>query len=459
METTESGHHSPLSIAPSLTLRLLYSGDAGVVMAPVRALRPGETQLGREVPPALGIGLCEDRRASRMHAVIHTDASGGQVRLVDAESKNGSFVNGRREQECVLRDGDVVRVGNSFLLLRCEPARQVDAEVPSLLGSSPAIRAARDAIAQGARSGATVLLLGESGVGKEVAAQALHRLSRRPGPLVAVNCAAIPEALAESQLFGHVPGSFTGARTAQDGYFRSAHGGTLFLDELGELPLSMQAKLLRVLEDRNVMPVGGTRAVTVDIWLLAATNRDLIEAVNAGRFRGDLYARLAQVVVPLPPLRQRREDVLPLLLHLIGVPKVKLSPELVEALLLHPWPFNVRELGQIATLLRTAVPGATELDLPLVAERLAANARVGTAPARPAPPHHAQKTPAEPDPLDDLDGSPKPPAPPLTREELEGLLREHKGNVSKVAQAAQRSRRQIDRWMEQYGFARKHYLD
>jgi hypothetical protein len=258
------------------TLGLLFSGDAGIVRGVFRALRPGETQLGREVAEELGIGLFSDRRASSVHAVIRMQGDEKTLTLHDCESKNGSFVNGRRVQVCELRDGDLLRVGNSFLLLRYQPARPTDAKVPRLLGTAPAMATLRHGIAEAAKVGATVLLLGESGTGKEVAARSLHELGRNKGPLLAVNCAAIPEQLAESQLFGHVAGAFTGARTPHDGYFRSAHGGTLFLDELGELPPALQAKLLRVLEERQVTPVGGSRPLAVDVWLLAATNRDLI---------------------------------------------------------------------------------------------------------------------------------------------------------------------------------------
>lgn len=198
MQTTETDKPTASVPLSCPTLRLLYSGSAGVVDLPGRVLHPGVLQLGREVAEAQGIGLSADGRASRVHATVRTDADGQRVKLLDADSKNGSFVNGQRIKESQLEDGDVVRVGNSLPLLRYEPARQVDALVPRMLGSSPAIRAARDAIVQAAKSGAGVLLLGESGTGKEVAAQALHQLGGRKGPLIAVNCAAIPAELAES---------------------------------------------------------------------------------------------------------------------------------------------------------------------------------------------------------------------------------------------------------------------
>ena len=441
MNTTETGPAQTLALTSFPTLRLLFAGGVGVSAAPGRVLKVGATKLGRDVGEREGIGLPADGRASRLHAVVRTGSDGREVVLTDEGSKNGSFVNGQRTAECALRDGDVLRIGNSFFLLRYEAALQPDAGVPGLLGSAPAVRSLRKALSRVAPTDATVLLLGESGTGKEVAAQGVHRLSGRSGPFLAINCAAIPEHLAESELFGHAAGAFTGARAAQPGYFRAAQGGTLFLDELGELSLPLQAKLLRALEQRQVTPVGSTQAVSVDVRLLAATNRDLEEAVRAGRFRGDLYARLAEIVVSLPALRHRREDVLPLLVHLLGDPRAQLTPELVDALLLYPWPFNVRELTKVATQLRICSDGTGVLELSLVADRLQPERAV----SRPAT-GGSVEAPAEPA-TEDAD----PRRPPPTRDELARLLREHGGVVSKVARAVGRSRRQVDRWIEQHG--------
>jgi DNA-binding NtrC family response regulator len=438
------------------TLRLLYAGGVGAVEEPGLVLHQGVTQLGREAASPDGVSLPQDRCASRVHATIELPASGSPPRLVDGGSRNGTFVNGRRVSECLLSDNDVIRIGNSLLLLRMVPAAQGDAEVPGLLGCSPAVRTLRQAVAKAARSSATCLLLGESGTGKEVVAQALHKLSERKGPLIAVNCAAISESLAESQLFGHVPGAFTGARTAQDGYFRSAHGGTLFLDELGEMPMPLQAKLLRVLEERQVTPVGSTRPLPVDACLIAATNRDLLSGIRSGSFRGDLYARLAQVLIRLPPLSSRREDILPLLLHFLGAPVPRLSPGLAEALVLHPFPFNVRELGQLAAILRGH--REDELDVPLVSEHLAQHARV-VSPLPPTPgapdrgPHDEALARQGARPAEPSDRRPVP-----TREALVQALREHRGNISQVARLFGRSRRQVDRWLEQHGLDRSEFL-
>jgi DNA-binding NtrC family response regulator len=219
---------------------------------------------------------------------------------------------------------------------------------PSLICESPAMRRVVETVAVVAPSDAPVLVMGESGVGKEVVAQLIHRWSpRRDGPMVAANCAGLPEALIESELFGHAKGAFTGATTSRQGFFRAAHHGTLFLDEIGELPLHLQPKLLRALESGEVTPVGSDAPVEVDARLVAATNRDLAEAVAQGRFRDDLYYRLNVIELIVPPLGERHEDILPLArrfaVEFAGGP-ARLSPQATQCLLAHRWPGNVREL-------------------------------------------------------------------------------------------------------------------
>jgi two-component system response regulator HydG len=224
-----------------------------------------------------------------------------------------------------------------------------------VLGTSPRIREIFDLLAMVAPSEATVLLLGETGTGKELVAQAIHRNSPRAGgPFVAVNCAALPEALLESELFGHERGSFTGATNRRDGRFVMAHQGTLFLDEVGELSLPIQAKILRVLQAREFEPLGSTRTVKVDVRIITATNRDLDKMVREGRFRDDLYYRLNVFPVMLPPLRERQED-LPALAEFFlekfseknRREGISLAPEVMEALQRYPWPGNIRELENV----------------------------------------------------------------------------------------------------------------
>jgi len=241
-----------------------------------------------------------------------------------------------------------------------------------MVGASAALREVQKAIGLLADSDTTVLITGETGTGKEVVARALHRHGRRAGgPFVAVNCAAIPAELLESLLFGHVRGAFTGAVSDRAGSFREADRGTLFLDEIGDMAPAMQAKLLRVLGDRMVTPVGG-RPVAVDVRVLAATHRDLARAVRDGGFREDLFYRLGVVPLHLPPLRERLADIVPLAEHVLslsagpgGVPK-RLSAAAAARLIAHPWPGNVRELRnameRVAALVRQPVVAAADLD-------------------------------------------------------------------------------------------------
>jgi two-component system NtrC family response regulator len=247
-----------------------------------------------------------------------------------------------------------------------EPA----AAAETLVGASAGMREVQKTIGLLADSDATVLILGETGTGKEVVARAIHHYGKRTArPFVPVNCAAIPAELLESQLFGHMRGAFTGAVADRPGFFREADGGTVFLDEIGDMDLALQAKLLRVLQDRVVTPVGG-RPVPIDVRVIAATHRDLREAVRGGSFREDLYYRLGVVPLPVPPLRERLADIVPLAEHFLvlaaagGTPK-QLSAEAAARLLAHPWRGNVRELRntieRVATLVRRPVVAAADL--------------------------------------------------------------------------------------------------
>jgi len=239
-------------------------------------------------------------------------------------------------------------------------AAQLEAELSALrggeiIGDSPAIRRLREEITLVARSNLAVLVMGETGVGKELVARAIHRESARADEaMVYVNCAALPESIAESELFGHVRGAFTGATSTRGGKFEAADGGTLFLDEVGELPASVQPKLLRVLQSGEVQRVGSDRFVRVDVRVVAATNRDLVAAVEGGRFRPDLYHRLSVYPLQVPPLRERASDV-PLLAGFfldqarvrLGLPALRLRESAREALVAYRWPGNVRELEHV----------------------------------------------------------------------------------------------------------------
>jgi len=241
-----------------------------------------------------------------------------------------------------------------------------------LVGGSEAMRQVFKRIGQAADSDATVLVVGETGTGKELVARALHRSGRRAArPFVAVNCAAIPAGLMESELFGHVRGAFSGAASDRPGRFREADGGTLFLDEIGDMALSTQARILRALQEREVVPVGGSVARPVDVRIVAATHRDLPAAVREGTFREDLWYRLQVITLVLPPLRDRLGDVLPLAEHFLramgGDAPKRLTPAAERRLLAHDWPGNVRELRnameRAAVLTHGPFIGAEHLDL------------------------------------------------------------------------------------------------
>ncbi len=234
----------------------------------------------------------------------------------------------------------------------------------SLVGSSTGVRALRNMIVRIAPSESTVLILGETGTGKEVVARNIHHhSSRRDGPMVAVNCGAIPGDLLESELFGHEKGAFTGALTRRKGRFELAAGGTLFLDEIGDMPLEMQVKLLRVLQERRFERVGGTESIAADIRIVAATHRNLEQMIEAGTFREDLYYRLSVLPLEMPPLRERLED-LPLLVAELnaqqqqrGVAAVRFSTAALQALSRHQWPGNVRELANLVERCAILSPG------------------------------------------------------------------------------------------------------
>jgi sigma-54 dependent transcriptional regulator, acetoin dehydrogenase operon transcriptional activator AcoR len=282
---------------------------------------------------------------SRRHAEFRVD--GPVVAVRDLDSRNGVFVNGARCRDALLRVNDVVRCGEWIGIVLPEDRLTGFVEIsPGWFGGS-ALSAAV-APTRGMPADLAVIVQGETGTGKEGAARAIHAWSGRAGPFVAVNCAAVPSELAEAELFGYRKGAFTGADSASSGLFRAAHGGSIFLDEILDLPATLQPKLLRVLEERKVRALGETRDVAVDLRIIAATQEPLSTAVANRRFRADLHARLDGLTVVLPPLRDRREDILPLfsrfLTQYAGGRQPALDPKLVEALCIYDWPLNVREL-------------------------------------------------------------------------------------------------------------------
>ncbi len=412
--------------------------------------------LGRFVTKSLVVGRApgdegwpiDDAELSRAHVAL--EVSGATLTARDLDSRNGTWVAGERlppQTPRVLSHGDVIRIGATLLVVELVRYDQLDVlrnppRTDGLVGQSVAFLGAVVQARLVASAPLPVLIHGETGVGKEVFAREIHRASGRSGPLVPVNCAALPDALVESELFGHERGAFTGADRKSEGLFAEAEGGTIFLDEIGEMPTVVQAKLLRVLATNEVRPVGATKARTVDVRVVAATNVNVERAIQSGDFRGDLFARLSGAVVEVPPLRERRDDVLRLARSVLGratparrsVALVELfSPDAAEALLLARWTFNVRELEQRMLLLSTLVPtGRIELSHLPAALRMALDVRVA-------------RTSISPEELALLEiPSDRTPS----REELARVLARFGGNVSQTAAFFGKDRRQIYRWAE-----------
>ena len=243
---------------------------------------------------------------------------------------------------------------NKLLTFPDPQAHPLSVRARALVFEDPKSARLLDTVERVAPTEAALLIIGETGTGKELIARHLHEHSKRKGPFVAVNCGAFNETLIESELFGYEAGAFTGAARARSGWFEAAHGGTLFLDEIGDLPMSQQVKLLRVLQERQVVRVGSRTPIDIDVRLVAATNVDLTQAVEAGHFRRDLWYRLNVATVDLPPLRDRPGDILPLASHFIGLyssklnlPAAALTADARQALLNYPWPGNIRELENV----------------------------------------------------------------------------------------------------------------
>jgi len=440
-ETLESSQRGlDTSADGPFALTLVY-GDGGRQPLESRTLPPAGLVIGRGLPVFGGQPL-EGRALSRRHAAI--EQRGGRWMVRDLESRNGVLLNGARiEREAPLSPGDVLRVGE--LLLVFGRGRLSLRNDPRFIGRTRGVEQLRQDIKAIAPHNHAVLVQGETGTGKELAARLLHDASGRRGAIVALNCAALPEGTIESELFGHKKGAFTGADRDKKGLFQAASGGTLFLDELGELPLALQGKLLRTLETGQIRPVGSTEETSVDVRVVSATNRDLPAMVREGTFRADLFARVAQWTVALPPLRERREDIPLLVKHLLkrlDAGGRVLDITLAQALLLHPWWLNVRGLhNALASAVVLCPEGPLQL-VPALEATLRTYRELNEAPLAPAAPSPS---------------APPPSAPPAARgsrpdrEALVAALSESQGKIAAAARALGTSRMQIYRWMRSYG--------
>jgi transcriptional regulator with PAS, ATPase and Fis domain len=322
----------------------------------------------------VGVGESADLRltdpaVSREHLRIALGVNGLRVR--DEGSKNGSYLGGTRIHEVTLVNDAALTIGGSTLAFTIStdslvlPLSTSD-RFGDAIGTSNVMRYLFAQLERAAGSDLTVLIEGESGVGKDLLARAIHAKSpRNQGPFVIADCSAIPEHLIESELFGHERGAFTGADRTRKGVVEEANGGTLFLDEVGELPLDLQPKLLRMMEQREIRPVGSNTPRPVDVRVIAATNRRLAEAARTGEFRNDLFYRLAVVRVAVPPLRERSEDIVPIARNMLRTLKrdqnLDLPEDFASMLMAYNWPGNVRELRNVME--RYAVLGSDEKGL------------------------------------------------------------------------------------------------
>jgi transcriptional regulator of acetoin/glycerol metabolism len=394
----------------------------------------------------LAIAIPDDRMSGSHARLSRVDR---RFVLEDCESKNGTAVNGKRVDVPVeLADGDVIETGHTFFVYRARVPRGLAAE-PSGTGEGfgaddlplatfvPMLARQYERLAKIAPSNIPVVVTGETGTGKEVVARALHRQSGRAGAFLALNCGAIPGTLVESELFGARKGAFSGAVEDRPGLVRAADGGTLFLDEIGELPLAAQVALLRVLQEQEVLPIGGTKPIKVDVRIVAATHKALDRMVDSGSFRADLYARLGGLVVRLPALRDRREDLGLIVTRLLrriapDAGDVRISRAAARAIFQYSFPHNIRELEKALALGLAIARGEqkTEIDLEGFPDELRAQLRPLTA------------QPRNEDVAGDDDAERK--------AHLIALLTRYRGRVADVARAMGKARMQIHRWIQRY---------
>jgi DNA-binding NtrC family response regulator len=436
-----------------------------------------EVRIGRGTARAFRIedGHCAvleipDPRMSSKHArLVREEPSsmgeaGGWL-LEDLGSTNGSFVFGKRTTQALLEEPTVITLGATCLLFDPEEAVPEGAKGDVVDATSlksrprgtatlvPTVEQAMPRLVRVAMSKLSVLLLGESGAGKEVLARTVHQLSGRQGAFVAINCGALAPTLVESQLFGHVKGAFSGATRDEPGLVRASSGGTLFLDEIGELPASAQATLLRVLQEKEVLPVGGTKPIPVDLRVVAATLKPIDETPS---FRSDLYARVSAFVHRLTPLRERRGDIglmiADLLPRIAGErsPKIRFAPDLATALVSHSFPLNVRELEHI---LSVAVVTSTEdlLRLESVGDALKPRERGSNAPEVPREGRREVREPTASSPTRSVQQRTLTEEDLKLKDELTAALTKTHGNISEISRTMGKTRMQIHRWMKRFG--------
>ena len=416
----------PAALSP--VLFVATSPDAGLGAPGQRLAVKDGLLLGRD-PDGPGAVAVDDPRVSREHLRVVWDPAARSFRALDCDSTNGLHLNGHHARSALLANGDVLRIGDTLLVVVADDR----------------MRGVQQDIDRAARTAVTVLFMGETGTGKEVLARRLHAMSGRTGEFVAVNCAALPRELAAAELFGHARGAFSGARQAREGLFAAAHGGTILLDEIGDVAPEVQVALLRVLDERRVRPLGSNTDVAVDVRIVGATNRDLRSAVAEGTFRADLYARLAQLVVQLPPLRARRHEIAALFRSFLAEARaapVEVPVDTMEALLVFDWPLNVRELRSLAQAWAATAAPAADLDFESLARlRPELGAALNRAREQPLEPVEAGLTPAEL---------------ASRREELVAALDGAGGNITEAALRLGRPRSWVYRWLRTLDIRRDH---
>jgi transcriptional regulator with PAS, ATPase and Fis domain len=433
-DDTEPEHRPSRDAQPKRAV-LLIASLRGRAVIPLPAEGPltvgrGQTAVGVGAGGTGTTALLPDRLLSRQHLRISLGERGHQVE--DLESRNGTFLDGRRVvQPTRLSDGAMVLFGNQVAVYRqvsdtALEALRREAEAPfgPVATFSPGMATIYARLRKLARTEVELLLVGETGVGKEIAARGVHRASGRSGPFVAINCASLPAALVESELFGFVPGAHSTATTSKPGLIETAEKGTLLLDEIGDMPPELQAKIFRFLQDRMIRPLGATRPRRVDVRVLAATTR---LGIGPDGLRPDLVARLGVEPINISPLRKRPEEVPSLIARFGAENLLDLEPAALRALALYGWPLNVRELEKTIT---NALAMSTGGHLRL--EHLPSNIRsaLDRGVVIEAPPRRQRPAP--------------------DRVDLELLLKQHDGNISGVARALDRKWNVVYRWLQRY---------